>query len=165
MKNKRVLYFLVPAVVLIWGLIFYRIFAAMSGNEDAALPATAQVKEIYNDYGAPADTTRLQLNYRDPFSMAMQADTVKRPVEKLKVKPLAVIINRPAMNWDFVRYSGYIRNPDSKKLIALLHINGKEVLLNEGETAEKVKLIRNLKDSVKILYEGKTKFLPIKPGS
>jgi hypothetical protein len=40
-----------------------------------------------------------------------------------------------------------------------MHINGKEVMLTEGENAEQVKLIRNLRDSIKISYHGQTKFI------
>jgi hypothetical protein len=69
---------------------------------------------------------------------------------------------KPAMNWSFISYSGYIRNPASKKLIALVSINGQNLTLAEGETKNQVKLLKNLRDSIKISYEGKTKFIVIK---
>jgi len=34
--------------------------------------------------------------------------------------------------------------------------------LSEGETKSQVKLLKNLRDSIKVIYEGKTKFISIK---
>jgi hypothetical protein len=73
-----------------------------------------------------------------------------------------VVPAKPAMNWSFISYAGYIRNPSSKKLIALVSINGQNITLAEGETKNQVKLMKNLRDSIKISYEGKTKFITIK---
>ena len=72
---------------------------------------------------------------------------------------------KPAMNWSFISYSGYIRNPSTKKLIALVSINGQSTTLAEGESKNQVKLIKNLRDSIKISYGGKTKFIAIKSAS
>jgi len=69
------------------------------------------------------------------------------------------------MNWSFITYSGYIRNPSTKKLVALVSINGQSLTLSEGEIKNQVKLVKNLRDSIKISYEGKTKFISIKPAS
>ncbi|HWZ34691.1 MAG TPA: hypothetical protein VNW51_00950, partial [Mucilaginibacter sp.] len=70
-----------------------------------------------------------------------------------------------AVKMEKIRYSGYIRNPQSKKLIALISVNGKMLSLAEGETAENVKLIKNLQDSVKISFSGRTTYLTLKSGN
>ena len=158
MKNKKLTYFLGFIVLVVWGLIIYRVFGAMGTDDDITLPvATAITKEPYNDYAIPKDTTHLLLNYRDPFGLTKEKDTIssiKRDKSYSKVKILV-----PAINWGFIKYSGYIRDQGSKKLIAILNINGNNVNMTEGETTDKVKLIRNMKDSVKIGYNGKTKFI------
>ena len=55
---------------------------------------------------------------------------------------------KPVVNWGFVKYSGYILNPDSKKTIALMNINGKSAMMAEGETTDNVKLLKNMHDSL-----------------
>ena len=162
MKNKKLTYFLIAIVLGVWGLILYRIFDAVSDNDDTAAPvAVKQVKEAFNDYSLPKDTTKLLLNYRDPFGIAKPKDTAVRVSKATSLKS-TVATAKPAMNWSFISYSGYIRNPASKKLIALVSINGQNVTLAEGETKNQVKLLKNLRDSIKISYEGKTKFIVIK---
>ena len=163
MKNKKVTYLLGLVVAIVWGIIIYRIFDAAAGNDDA-LPTAVQVKkEAYNDYAIAKDTTHLLLNYRDPFGLTKQKDTVA-PVKRTNYKT-AIIAPKPVMNWGFIQYSGYIRNPSNKKLITLVSINGRSEMLVEGQVKDNVKLIKNLRDSIKISYNGKIKFIPIRPAA
>lgn len=160
MKNKKLTYVLGLAVLVVWGLIIYRVVAAASSDNDDAPVASAPIKkEPYNDYTIPKDTAHLLLNYRDPFGLVKQKDTSKvLPVHSHKIAGLAP---KPIFNWGFIKYSGYMRNPGSKKLLAILTINGKGVNMAEGETIDKVKLLRNMGDSVKVRYDGHTKFITI----
>jgi hypothetical protein len=167
MKNKKLTYFLGFIVLLVWGMIIYRIFDAAGGSDDdnAPVAAAVQQKEAYNDYTIAKDTTRLLLNYRDPFGLIKFKDTTAElPLKKILHKGISPIA-KPAMNWNFIQYSGYIRNPVSKKLIALVSINGKNEMFSEGENKDQVKLIKNLRDSIKISYNGKIKFITIKTSS
>jgi hypothetical protein len=164
MKNKKLTYLLGAVVIIVWGLILYRVFDVVKGDDDTMAIAPVLVKEPFNDYEVPKDTAHLLLNYRDPFGLVKQKDTVApTPAKKPGFQTISAI--KPATNWSFISYSGYIRNAGSKKLIAIMHINGRELMMNEGETADQVKLIQNRGDSIKINYHGKTKFIVIKPAS
>jgi len=162
MKNKKLTYFLIAVVAGVWGLILYRVFSAVGNSDDD--PAAAIVvpkKEAYNDYAIPKDTTKLLLNYRDPFGMVKQKDTATKVARVILPKNIPVTV-KPGINWSFITYSGYIRNPSSNKLIALVSINGQNTTMAEGEIRNQVKLLKNLKDSIKVSYAGKTKFIVIK---
>jgi len=162
MKNKKLTYFLGLVVLAVWGIILYRVFDAYGGN-DGSIPVTPikTIKEAYNDYMIPKDTTHLLLNYRDPFGLAKTKDTADLTINNHH-KNMMPIPTKPAVNWSFIQYSGYIRNPGSKKLIALVTINGKNETLSEGEMKGQVRLIKNLRDSIKVSFNGQTKYLPIK---
>jgi len=158
MKNKKLTYVLAVAVLVVWGLIIYRVVAAAgSDNDDVPVVAAPIKKEPYNDYAIPKDTTHLLLNYRDPFGLVKPKDTIRiSPAHNHKI---AGIVPKPVFNWGFIKYSGYMRNPGSKKLLAILTINGRSVNMAEGETIDKVKLLRNMGDSVKVSCDGHTKFI------
>ncbi|OOQ58334.1 hypothetical protein [Mucilaginibacter pedocola] len=165
MKNKKVTYLLIVFVAVVWGLIGYRVFAALNSDEDGAVTPqkAAIVKEPIVDYTRPEDTVKLNFNYRDPFEEGKEA-----PPVKVAALAAPVAVSRPAMpmgpppiNWGMIQYTGYIRNPDTKKLIALLTVNGKSLMLAEGEQGEGLKLLKNLKDSVKVAYQNKTKFIAL----
>lgn len=161
MKNKKLTYLLGLVVLVVWGMIIYRVFNAVSGNDDSLPAAPLKIaKEAYNDFSLPKDTTHLLLNYRDPFGIVKQKDTDKVVVRRFAERKIPVQVK--PMDWGFIRYSGYMLNPATKKLITLVSINGQNITLSEGQTKSDVKLIKNLRDSIKIIYAGKTKFITIK---
>jgi hypothetical protein len=161
MKNKTLTYLLALVVCLIWGLIIYRLLAGSSDSDDIpAKTETMAAKDPLDDYSVITDTSHLLLNYRDPFGLTVQKDTIKRSSKKSIQDKVKTPIE-PVINWAFIKYSGYMRNPGSKKLITILSINGKSVSLIEGETAQAVKLIQNKVDSVKVSFNGKTRFIAL----
>ena len=161
MKNKKLTYLLGLVVLVVWGMILYRVFNAFDSNDgDVAAIPLKTAKEAYNDFSLPKDTTHLLLDYRDPFGIVKQKDTDKVIIRKVSERKIPVQVK--PMDWGFIRYSGYMLNPATKKLIALVSINGQNITLSEGQTKNDVKLIKNLRDSIKISYAGKTKFIAIK---
>jgi hypothetical protein len=162
-KNKALTYVLIVVVLLVWGVIIYRIVIAYSGGHDESYVPPPAPKEVFNDYAVPKDTARLLLNYRDPFGIVVKKDTAKPPARNRLNAGIARLNMAPSFNWDIIRYSGYIKNPGSKKLIAFMKVNGKEAMMSEGETVGQFKLIRNMKDSVLVKSGGKTKYIHIQP--
>lgn len=159
MKSKKATYVLLLLVVVIWGLILRK--AASSIDSDRVLQVSFSrhiQKEPLNDYG-DVDTANLLLNYRDPFGM-VKADTATK-IKLERVLSTGVVLNHPAINWDMVKYAGYIRNPRSKSLLAILNFNGKNFMMREGETVEKLKLLLNMHDSLKVLYMGEVGFIKL----
>ena len=156
-------YFLGFAVVVVWGLIIYRVCISVGGGDDIAVASPKVKHEPYNDFAIKKDTTHLLLNYHDPFGLIKEKDTVTAPIGAVRHKNSAVTALLPAINWGLIKYSGYIKNPMSKKLLTLLNINGHSITLAEGESAENVKLIKNLRDSVKVRFNGKIKCIPLTP--
>jgi len=159
MKNKGLTYVLGLVVLVVWGMIIYRIFLAVKADDEPLQSSTSLKKEVFNDYTIPKDTTKLLLNYRDPFAAPKPEEKEISPDKHAIQKVFSSVPIRPPVNWNQIKYSGYIHNPGSKKLIAMMNINGKELMMSEGETADQVKLIKNLKDSVKVSYQGATKFI------
>ncbi|AMR33714.1 hypothetical protein A0256_20895 [Mucilaginibacter sp. PAMC 26640] len=162
MKQKPLTYVLLIVTTAVWGMISYRIFITVSPDNDIAPPKSAVIyegKDAPNDYAPIKDTNKLLLNYRDPFSNASLKDTATIPVRKL-IAPLTGMRTapvKPPINWNFIHYSGYVMGADSKRPLALVNINGKNLTLAEGEQADNVKLLKNMKDSIKVFFEGKTR--------
>jgi hypothetical protein len=160
MKKKTINYLLGLVALLTWGMIFYKIFNAAWGSDDVPPPPVAHYREkAYDDFAVKKDTAKPALNYRDPFKLSVtrNADTTKRmPV----VKTRALAPPAPRTDWSFIKYSGYIANPSTKKVISILIINGRSAMLKEGESTDRVKLIKNMRDSVQVYFQHQTMFIP-----
>lgn len=160
-KNKNVTYLLICAVAVVWGIIIYRLFFLDAGEDGEKVFLKASVThEAYDKYLVKNDTFKLALNYMDPFPgknpppATIPITTVPVPVSPKPFKPLP-----PPVNWSGIKYSGYITNPKTKKMVAILIVNGKERMTAEGESLEGVKLLKNKKDSILVSWMGKQKYI------
>jgi type II secretory pathway component PulC len=151
MKSKKSLYILLAAVVIIWGLIIYRIITnvSFSAKQPQIYSNTHQVetKQLV------LDSFSIVANYRDPFldkrrKLKTTKPVVKKTAIKKKIveKPVKNII-KPNYN---IRYKGLIAKQSNNKSLAILSINGKEVLLRYKENYKDLTLLKILKDSVLI---------------
>jgi len=148
-------------VLIVWGLIIYRVFNAVSEESNDELRPVQRLKgdEAFNDFSVKADTTPLLLNYQDPFRLVKQPDTADKHIHLAAVTRPVAEAPKPAFSWDFIRYSGYTRSAGNKKLLAVMTINGQSAILQEGETAMQVKLLKNYQDSVKVAFKGRTGYI------
>ncbi|WP_407427527.1 hypothetical protein [Arcticibacter sp.] len=166
MKNKTMTVVLIVSVMAVWGIIFYRIFQA-SGEESSLATAAGVKKSSYEslDEYRMKDTLVLALNYRDPFSGRQMKVTPPPAAPEAIDQAVTAMSNyttpEPEVNWSAIRYTGYIVNPEIKRIVALMNIQGKEFMLTEGQQAGGVKILKNNRDSVKVSYSGKTKFLKV----
>lgn len=164
MKSKKATWFLIVAVIAVWGVIIYRLLIA-AGSDEKLFIRTVQPKVAYESLEGYLleDTFKLVLNYRDPF-LEKEVAVNEIPADlTIKTAPALqnnTALNKPASNLD-IKYTGYIKNSSGKRIVAIVTINGKEYMISEGETVAGVKLIKNHRDSVRVSYEGKTKFVKL----
>ncbi len=160
-KNKKLTYLLICAVAGVWGITIYKVlFNEVEAAYEPAFKSAKVAQEPYDQYLVKNDTFKLVLNYRDPFlGGAMKTSenigvVTASPVNFNPPPPPA-----PPIDWSLIKYSGYIVNPATKKLVAILVINGKEQMTAEGQTFEGVKLLQNRKDSILVSWQGKKKYI------
>jgi len=156
MKNKRLIYILAPLVLLIWGLIFYKIFTHFGDDQNKTMVNPDQTNT--NKKQLPRDTFTIIANYRDPFlgrnnqpALHSSQDHILNNQTGLSRKPTPAPEIIPE-----IKYCGIIANPKNKRKVGLLRMNNKELLVKEGDSYNELKIIRLFNDSVKIMYN-KTK--------
>jgi hypothetical protein len=161
MKSKKMTYLLICCVAGVWGVIFYRVFDGLAAEDSAPLNSRT-IKELYfNMTDHAKDPVILEMDYSDPFALANSAP---EPLVKLAgpVSPPMPMPIKPQVNWSGIVYSGQIYNRAEKRQVAIISINGKEVMLSEGERANGLKFIKRIGDSIKVEYQHATRFLSIK---
>ncbi|MCJ0743687.1 hypothetical protein [Pedobacter montanisoli] len=166
MKNKALTYLLIICVAAVWGVIFYRVYAGLSDEELPSLKTSTVKSAYFNEINHLHDTVTLNLNYPDPFFTSSSDTYQEKKVSEDVLRSPAVVktppVQKPVINWAAIQYTGYINNPANKQKLAMLNIQGKEALLAEGQSANGLKLIKHLGDSVRVQFQGETKYIRIK---
>jgi len=171
MKNKKLLYVLLPLAALVWGTVIYKMMQSLEAPQVKVSEGVAAAQPVNNKL--EADTFQLQLSYRDPFlsarsrkeeiavvpslphfiqPVAASPSGVTAPVQAVK-EPKAVIV------WPQVAYKGIIENKVKSARVAILRVGQESLLLKEGEGHEGLKLNKLLADSVLMEYKKEKKYL------
>lgn len=155
MKNKRLLYILIPLVLLIWGIIFYKIFTQINhGNDKPFFNQGLKNSSVTNNV---KDTFTIKANYRDPFLTGHQKSTFGSEDDGQMMFSTAGFSKKKEPKTDIVipdlHYFGLIANTSKKQRIGLFRLNNKDALLKEGEVIEEFKIVRLFNDSVKITFK------------
>ncbi|MFN3402668.1 MAG: hypothetical protein ACK40G_01145 [Cytophagaceae bacterium] len=162
MKGKSVTYFLIAGVVVIWGIIFYRIYISVSSSDNNIIykaPVVMSGAEIN-----VKDTFDLVANYRDPFLGNLAKVAEDKPVILKAAVPVVKNVPKikepePEMDWSFISYFGNIKNPQTQKTVALISIHGKDYMVSVGQEIQGVVILNNMNDSIRISFEKKSKVI------
>jgi type II secretory pathway component PulC len=158
MKGKKGIYIMLPLVLLIWVMIIYKIYKTVNGSDDNAIvqfqdtPASSAKLAL--------DTFTLIANYRDPFLGKIVNDYSERKtnINTGSSKNLAPIPTKTITPWPSINYMGIIKNQKSSKQNALIQVNGKELVLKEGDKTDGLILRKIQKDSVEFIREKETRY-------
>ena len=112
MKNKKMLYILIPIVLLVWGVIIYKIAAPgsvgdnITGLQNNQFATTSTIENLN-------DTFSIHPNYRDPF---LGKEAKKSILSENKVSNVVAVSNviektvRSSISWPSIVYEGLIKN-------------------------------------------------------
>jgi hypothetical protein len=161
MKSKKMTYLLICCVAGVWGIIFYRIFTGMATEDSAELSTRTAREPYFNMIDHAKDAVVLEMGYSDPFASGY-SEPANTPALSVQALPSMPLPTKPKVNWSGIIYSGQIYNRIEKRHVAIISINGKEVMLSEGERANGLKFIKRIGDSIKVEYQDAVKYLSIK---
>lgn len=159
-------YLLIGLVALIWGLIIYKVIRGLSGDDPP--PAATKIKPPQT-----ADTlSTYQLtiaSYPDPFSNELI--TVEEEITGTSVpggaktatgsmpanpQPAPVIAAPPPVPPPAIKYSGYIYNPQTRKKMAMITVNGRGLNVSINERIDdKTKVLDITDQKITVSFNGK----------
>lgn len=155
MKNKKLLYVLIPAVLFIWGYIIIMVLNAFYGNDKTNNVApVAMLEEVEKN---TIDTFSIYPDYRDPFlgEFITKAKTSNANAANAVVKkPVTASIV-----WPTISYGGLIKNQTSNKQLAIVNINGSSNIMKVGEKAGEIELLKIFSDSIEIRMGKEKRFV------
>ena len=152
MKNKKNIKVLLPLVVIIWGILIFKIV-------DAFRPDDVNFKQgVVSSFKAPSVKEKEQFNLKavesDPFLETPYTKSSKKNKTSIK----RVENETP---WPSIQYLGLVSDNNSKSKIFIVSINGQQQLLGTGETTQDVKVIKGNSESVTLKFNGHTQVYSI----
>lgn len=160
MKNKKLIYILLPLVILVWGLVVYRFF--FEGRKDSdRIPMLENKKEIKTEIENEEQYT-LIANYRDPFLDHVPAIIQNDESDEKKAETNLTNLRRQRTNvssvrWPEISYGGFIRNDKENKYTILVGIKNQNYLVNIGDTIQNIHIKAFYQDSLLIVYNNEEK--------
>lgn len=160
MKNRKLIFVLIPLVIIVWALIFYRIGSLPRGF---SLSDTTHNRDFgQKESKVSVDSFNLLLNYPDPF---LQGVGIHGDTNEPDVLSDNEIINVPAVQRSplpekkmkeealAVRYLGLVGNVTTKKIVGVFMVNNRNVLLEEQKADQGMRVLSLWTDSALVLFE------------
>jgi len=168
MKNKKLVFLLLPLACAVWGVVMYRIMQAFDNSSDQVDVEQQEIpKAIVTEKVLP-DTFSLMLGYKDPFLNGVRKDPPvifqpislppkSAPVVKSNTSPESAV----APEWPQVEYMGLIENKVQRTKVAMVSIGGVHHLLQEGQVVKRVRVLEVMKDSMKVSFGKEVKCISL----
>lgn len=149
MKGKKNIRILLPVVVIIWGIVIYKIVDAFSEDEvtipvgERSAFVAKQVKE--------KETFSLMPIESDPFLGTIYKKKAPRNTTGGSGKPKTEVV------WPQISYQGTVSDSEAKSVIYMIKIDSAQQLLRRGEESGEIKLIKGSSSAVTLKFKGETK--------
>jgi len=153
MKNKKNIYFLVPAVLLIWGFISYKIYATLNLENDALIVDNNDI-EFKPEKIKEVEKFTIKADYRDPFLGKLFTNKTPKKSIKKRVKPI--------VEFPKITYNGMIFPKEADRLtLFLIMVNNKQQFLSVGKQVDGVKLLKGNNKEITISFKNNKKTISI----
>ena len=154
MKNKKNVYFLVIAVIAIWGYIGYKMYSSLN-PEDAIITLQNQAAIFKPEKIKEIEKFTINANYRDPFLGKLFA-------EKKSKKRNTSVKKKPIVVFPSIIYNGLIKPKEyGRATLFLIIINNQQQFLSVGKQIDGVKLMKGNDKEISILFKTKRKTIAI----
>lgn len=156
MSERKRMFVLIPVLILVWGMVIYRVYDAI--KDDTILKEEAELLQV--PVQEKKSDHELALDYPDPFlktAVAKPVVVVKNvSAKKVERKPEKKVQTVPK---PVLRYSGRVENRESKKERHLISVNGNPHIVSVGEEIDGVALKKVFVDSVEFKWNKETIFV------
>ena len=152
MKKTNKTYLLLSLVLIVWGILGYKIVNTLSPQEDDSSTLMVSEKFIPKTI-KEKDTFSIAANYRDPFLGTLPKNgSIKSKVKRTKK------VETPQKN---IVYSGFVTETNTGNEIFFIGIDNQQHMMSIGEIQDSVKLVSGNKKRVKVHYGTVSKTIPL----
>lgn len=152
MNKQQKTYILSAAVILVWGLIGYRIYKGLYSNNNVSTDLNFKEKFVPSKIKTSQNYV-VSADYRDPF--LGEFNNLKKKKQKINTPK----ITNEALPFPEVIYNGLVKAGHSKSYT--LTINGRQELMKVGDMIEEVRLVKATENNVIVRFQKITKTIKL----
>ena len=159
MKNKKLLFILIPAVAIIWGLVIWNIIKGLQSPEISDPVAHLAAPVHFQDSNKVVK--KLQLDYSDPFlkrnyivKTVPETKNIDKQINKRFSERVKKQEPKRKVVWPEVKYYGLI---EGNNTIGLFELEDKKTLLKKGDISNKITIEKIFNDSAIIVLDDEKK--------
>ena len=130
MKNKALTYGLLIVVAAIWYQVFFRVKNNLLGDTELAPPPSTNRAMLTP---IARDTFDLKANYQDPFGEGKKRHVSNAPNINPSRPPVRRNVPPREISWPSMQYYGLVRKTNSKTPLAILKVDGLQLMLRKGD--------------------------------
>lgn len=130
MKNKTLTYVLLVVVGAIWYQVFFRVKNNLMGENEIVPPVSINQVRLTS---IERDTFSLRANYRDPFGEVKKKPLVQNVDHNPAPRNIQRNVQSQKAQWPSMQYFGIVRKTDSKSPLAILKVDGLQLMVRKGE--------------------------------
>ncbi len=146
MKNKKNIYFLIPAVLLVWGLLVYKIVFGLNPSTQDVQAIDPIGKFVPKQMEQIASFT-IKADYRDPFLGTLQA---KKRIIKPKKK---AVVKKSIIPFPKIIYKGIVSPKGKNEKVFLILVNGQQHMFKHKTMFKEVKLLRGSTKEITVQFQ------------
>lgn len=147
MNSIKFRFILLPSVIIVWGIIFYRVSSNFYFPRPIILATTSAIKEGELNFLITESFT-IAAKCRDPF--LDESFSESKAMTKIKPKHITTIPISQVIIWPNIKYEGRIKNMKSNAELILVIIDEESLIMKMGEKTKGIKLLKVYKDSIEI---------------
>lgn len=150
-KGKNIV--LGVVVVAVWGVIAFKIISYLNKSNVVELPTSNAFKTA----GIKVKREKFKLDepYRDPFLNEIK-EKIAKP-EQNSYRDIDFQIAKPQVKWPDIKFNGVIEATNKTKKVGLLQVNKKVFIVNDGDSADLISVVKMYKDSIRLKLSNEVK--------
>ncbi len=148
MKNKKNIYILLPAVLIIWGIVLYKIIGGLSPDTQN-FHTMIQEGKFTPKIIQQTDTFFIQTNYRDPFLGTFE----QKKKRTVRLRTNTALIKKEKVPFPTIVYKGIVSPKGKNKKVFLISVNGQQHLFKRNTIFNNVKLLQGNAQKITVQFQ------------
>ena len=156
MKKKQAVYVLLPLVIIIWGIVIWKIVYGVSSKVMETKPEVLATGKVA--LSTDSVNVELSFNYEDPFLKHSSFDDSQKVQKIEKVNESE---NTRLVQWPVVEYRGALKSRKKKSLVGMIKIGDKEYLVREKQEVNAIYVFHISNDSIGLVHQQNKRYFKI----